>query len=104
MATSLTPAYLRIAGPSTALMSYHNSSITIDEDTEPFEPKTNRFQTFFSENLARIDEAFKKSRGDKRHRRTDVKEEGWVITMFKQNYIHSCSIIRLIMFYLNSNS
>ncbi|XP_031763986.2 heparanase [Galleria mellonella] len=31
MATSLTPAYLRIAGPSTAHMSFRNSSISIDD-------------------------------------------------------------------------
>ncbi|KOB69544.1 Heparanase [Operophtera brumata] len=47
MASSLTPAYIRIAGPSTALMSYHNSSITIDEDMEPFQPKRSRFQSKF---------------------------------------------------------
>lgn len=34
MATSLTPAYIRIAGPSTARMSFRNTSIAI-EDPQP---------------------------------------------------------------------
>lgn len=31
MASSLTPAYLRIAGPSTAYMTFHNKTISINE-------------------------------------------------------------------------
>ncbi|XP_075986616.1 heparanase [Anticarsia gemmatalis] len=38
MASSLTPAYLRIAGPSTAHMSFHNTTISInDVDSDPQE-------------------------------------------------------------------
>ncbi|KAG6456802.1 hyaluronoglucuronidase [Manduca sexta] len=34
MASALTPSYLRIAGPSTAQMSFHNATISIDEGRE----------------------------------------------------------------------
>ncbi|KAL0811602.1 hypothetical protein ABMA28_009975 [Loxostege sticticalis] len=39
MASSLTPAYLRIAGPSTAHMTFKNTTITIDNNIEDRPPR-----------------------------------------------------------------
>lgn len=81
MASSLTPAYIRIAGPSTAFLTFHNATISIEELDEA--PREVHFHDSFADDFSREMrkernslEVFE-SRFKRNHEKIEVSHKEW---------------------------